>query len=443
MDSHQLSLTIDQLLQKKQDRHLRSLLVKEEPHIIAEALEDLEKGAVKTFGLLPPEVQAEVALTLSEVGRERIITRLSDFTIARFLHFLDENDAADIVQVLPTEKRPAILEKLKDPVRRKIEKLLLYDPETAGGLMDLNFITVATADTIHEVTRHAQEIIAREKQTPTIIVVNDDKKPTGIIPYKNLVTYRQNDQASRAQLPLPLITVSADQEQVLESLLNERADVAGVVDHNGTIVGIMRVADLLRVVQSEATEDLFAFAGVSAEESIFDSPWKAFSHRYKWLVVNLGTAFLASFVVTQFESSIARLAILAAYMPIVAGMGGNAGTQALAVVVRSIALGELSWHDHKRVILKEIATGFLDGLVVALVSVPVVYVISGQFMLALVLGAALIINLIVAGFFGAIIPLTLKVLKIDPAVASSVFVTTATDICGFFTFLGLATVILL
>lgn len=443
MDSHQLSNHIDQLLLKKQDRHLKSLLVKEEPHTIAEALEDIEKGAVKTFGLLPPEVQAEVALTLSEVGRERIVGRLSDFTIARFLHFLDENDGADILQVLPVEKRPTILEKLRDSQRKKIEKLLTYDPETAGGLMDLNFITVSTTDTILDVTRRAQEIITKEKQTPTIVILNNDKKPIGIIPYKNLVTFRQDEYSERAKTPLPIISVSADQEHVLELLLDERADVAGVVDTSGIIVGIMRVADLLRVVQSEATEDLFKFAGVSAEESIFDSPFKAFSHRYKWLVLNLGTAFIASFVVSQFESSIAQLAILAAYMPIVAGMGGNAGTQTLAVVVRSIALGELSWHDHKRVIIKEITTGFLDGFVVALVAVPLVFLLSGQLALALVLGASLIINLIVAGLFGALIPLTLKVLKVDPAVASSVFVTTATDVCGFLVFLGLATAILL
>lgn len=441
--AQQLTKTVDTLLQKKQDRHIKSLLLKEEPPTIAETLEQLEKGAVKTFGLLPPEVQAEVALSLSDAGREKIISRLSDFTIARFLYFIDENDAADIVQIFPDERKLSVLDKLKDGKRKKIEKLLTYHPESAGGLMDLNFLTVSETDTIPDVTRKAQEAIGHKLQSPTIVVVNPDEKPTGFIPYKSLISRRHTEIAGSIKLPLPLINAEADQEHVLHFLLEERSDVAGVTDGNGHIAGILRVADLLRVVQAEATEDLFAFAGVSREEEIFDPVPLVVKRRSMWLIINLATAFLASFVVSRFENTIAQMAILASFMPIVAGMGGNAGTQALAVVVRALAMGELSLNQARRAIMKEVAAGFLNGLLVALFAVPGVYFISGNIGIALVLGTAMIINLVVAGLFGALIPLTLKFFKVDPAVASSVFVTTATDIFGFLTFLGLATVFLL
>ena len=177
MNIQKLVEHVDQLLERKQDRQLRSLLVKEDPPTIAEVLEDLEIGAVKTFGLLPPEVQADVALALTETSREEIISRLSDFTIARFLHFNDENDAADLVQMLPKERWNSILEKLRESKRRKIEKLLTYDPETAGGIMDLNFITVFEEDAAHEVTKKVQEL--SKEQSPTIVVINRDQKPTG------------------------------------------------------------------------------------------------------------------------------------------------------------------------------------------------------------------------------------------------------------------------
>ena len=166
-------------------------------------------------------------------------------------------------------------------------------------------------------------------------------------------------------------------------------------------------------------------------------------HRYKWLIINLATAFLAAFVVALFEGTIAQMAILAAFMPIVAGMGGNAGTQTLAVVVRGIALGELEWVNGSRVIWKEVIAGFWNGLIVAVITIPVSLFFTNNIGLALVLGAAMIINLVIAGFFGALIPISLRLLHIDPAVASSIFVTTATDIIGFLAFLGLATLLLL
>lgn len=442
MDSTKLAHTIDKLLQKKEDKRIRSLLVKEDPATIADVLESLPAGAIKTFGLLPPEVQADVALALSESIQKQILPRLSDFTLARFLHFNEENDAADSIQILPMERWKTILEKLRESKRRKIEKLLTYDPETAGGIMDLNFITVDENDSVVEVTKKVHEA-SKDQQSPTIVVLNKDQKPVGHIPYKNLIAHRPEATATTLKQPLPTIIVSADQEQVLKFLLEERVDIAGVINEPGIIVGIIRVGDLLKVVQAEATEDILSFAGVSPEEDALDPAVSAVRRRYKWLVLNLGTAFLASLVVSQFEESIAQMAILAAFMPIVAGMGGNAGTQTLAVVVRGLALGNLSWENSQRVIVKEITTGFLDGLIIAAIAVPTVFLFTRNFPLALVLGTAMIINLVVAGLFGALIPLTLKLFKIDPAVASSVFVTTATDIFGFLTFLGLATMVLL
>jgi len=443
MNAQKLLHQADKFLQKKQNRKLKSLLVKQDFHLIAQVINRLTAGKLKTFALLPPEIQAEVVLTLSKHSKQTILPRLSDYTTARFLHFNDEDDAVDILQFLPRQHREKILSKIRQEKRRKIEKLLKFGAETAGGLMDLNFILVKPDFTLKDVAEKVQKHAVREKQTPAVLVVDKEAKVKGFIPYKNLILSSPKTKVSRLLKPLPLISHKTDQEKILQLVSKERSDVVGVIDEKKRILGIIHLQDLLKVVQAEATEDVYRFAGVSREEDVLDPASVAVGKRYKWLVLNLGTAFLASFVISQFEQTIAQMAILAAYMPIVAGMGGNAGTQALAVVVRGLALGEISWHNAKKIIFKETKTGLVNGLIVGAIAASVAFLLNGKALLGFVLGTAMIINLIVAGLFGALIPLTLKALKIDPAIASSVFITAATDVFGFLTFLGLATLILL
>ncbi len=433
--------TIDELLGAKEDFKIKQVLLRHNFHAIGEAINNLARGKRKVFSLLPPEIQSEVAIVLTDASKHSIYPRLSDDIIARFLHFNDEDDAVDILQFLPEERRHSILERIKIDKRTKFEKLLKFGKETAGGLMDLNFILVKPDFTLKDVAEKVQKHLETEKQAPLVLVVDEAGKSIGYIPYKDLILTPPTTRVSVLIQPLPVISHKVDQEKIL-SMVPKRGDVIGVTDEENHVLGIIHLRDLLRVAQKEATEDIYLLAGVDLEEEMNDAVSVKVKRRVNWLIINLGTAFLASFVVAQFESTIARLSILAVYMPIVAGEGGNAATQALAVVVRGLALGETTWDQARSIVMKETIAGLTNGLVMGIIAGGIAYVFGGPPMLGIVLGAAMIINLMVAGFFGALIPFILKAFKIDPATASTVFVTTATDVFGFLVFLGLGSILL-
>lgn len=443
MDNQQLLAKIDALLAAKQDEKLKQLLTGQDPYLIAQVINHLPHGRKKTFGFLPPEAQAKVAVGLSPRTRKSIFRRLPNDAIARFLHFNHEDEAADIVQSLSGKDKQKVLEKLQKDKSAKIAKLLHFGPESAGGLMDLNFITASDTAAIKEITPVVQKHIETEKQTPVVVVNDAEGKIKGYVSYRHLLFRNPEEKIIALIRPLHLVAASDDQETVLTVVSNYNCDFVGVTDKSGQILGIVHSRDLLRVVQSEATEDIYKLAGVSSEETALDSPRTAVKLRSRWLIVNLGTALIASFVISRFQNTIAQMAILAAYMPLVAGVGGNTGTQALTVVVRGLALGEIDTQNAWRIIRKEVAAGFLNGLINALIIGFIIAIFVRTPMIALVIALAMVINMIIAGLFGAVVPLTLKALKIDPAVASSIFVTAATDALGFLAFLGLATIILL
>ncbi len=434
---------IDGLLAKKEDQKLRSFMSRQTVTDLAHVIDQLPHGKRKTFAILPPEIQADIAVLLSERSRAFVLPRLSDHAIARFLHFCDEDDAVDLLHELPEQRRTSIVGHLKEDKRYKVQKLLTFGSETAGGLMDLNFIVVDDTSTIKEVSDSIRAHIQLHKQPPMVVVRDARGSTLGFVPYRTLMFSVSGKPIKDIVTPIPLTSSKTDQENVLKIATREKSDVIGVHDEGGHIIGIIQLHDLLRVAQREATEDVFKFAGVSPEESAMDPPLVAVRRRYGWLIFNLGTAFMASFVVSLFQDTIAALAILAAYMPIVAGMGGNAGTQSLAIVVRGIALGEIPRHQRVRLVLKEMTAGLINGFLNGVIVACVVYALRGTLMIGVVLGLSLVINMVVAGFFGAVVPIVLRAFKIDPAVASTVFVTTATDISGFFTFLGLASLVLL
>lgn len=443
MSHRKLLSVVDQHLKNKQDRKLISLLVKKDFHVIARVIDHLKTGQIKVFGLLPPEIQAEVALVLNDTTKQYIFPHLSEFSLARMLHFNDEDDAVDILQYLPHKKRTDIIYKLKEDKRQKVEKLLKYHPESAGGIMDMNFILVKPEYSLKDVAGKVQLHSDRTKQAPLVISADEQAKILGYIPYKNLIFRPAISTVKSLTQPLPVISYEADQEEVLDFLLREKGEVIGVIDQNEHVLGVIHARDLIRIVQDEATEDVYQFAGVSLDESTFGSIQTSVQRRYKWLLLNLGTALIASFVISYFKNTIASMAILAAYMPVVAGLGGNTGTQSLAVVVRGIALGEVSWENGKRVVVKEMITGMCVGIIVGVVGSIMATLLNQNPLLGFVLGTALIINLTMAGFVGGLTPLILKRFGADPAIASSVFVTGSIDIFGFAIFLGLATLILL
>ncbi len=429
---------VDRLLEKKHDKELRVLLSNQDFHITAQAIDGLMNGKRKTFAILPPEKQAEVALVLNEDSKKRIFPRLPDDVISRFLHFNDEDDATDILQYLSPIRRFVILQHMKEEKRRKIEKLLKFGSETAGGLMDLNFILVKPAYTFRDVLDKVKRHVEGNRDMPTVMVVDEPGRLIGFIPERSLLFPPANATVEQETQPLPMVSHKVDREKVMQMMSRMRSELICVSDEKDQVLGIIHLRDLMKVAQAEATEDIYRFAGVDVEEHALDSAFSKVKRRYNWLLVNLLTAFLAAFVVSIFEDTIAKFAVLAVYMPIVAGQGGNAATQALAVVVRGLALGEINWSKAWSVIRKEALAGTINGVITGVAAAAVLAGFGASPLLGFILAFSMVINLFVAGFFGALIPFLLKRLKIDPAVASTVFVTTTTDVCGFFVFLGLA-----
>jgi magnesium transporter len=233
--------------------------------------------------------------------------------------------------------------------------------------------------------------------------------------------------------------VDMDQEEVARLVASYNLLAIPVVEEANKLAGVITVDDVIDVIKDEATEDLYRLAGVSSDERVFTPASESFRKRMPWLIVNLATAFLAAAVVGAFQHTIAAWVALAVFMPIVAGMGGNAATQTLTVIIRGIALGELTWSNSRKALLKNLLVGVGNGLVTGTIGAVVAWTMNGDFRLGVILAMAMVINLFVAGLVGTLIPLGLKALKIDPALASAVFITTFTDVCGFASFLGLAT----
>lgn len=441
--NEQLQHKIEKLARTKEFNRIAGVLTKYNFHTIATIISHIEFSKIEIFTSLPPEIQSEVILVLNNESKEIIIPKMSVHDLARMLHFNDEDDAADILQYLPEKKFATILTQIKEQKRKKIEKLLKFGKETAGGLMDMNFIIVKEAFTFKDIAEKVQIHIDKDGRVPFVFLTKEDGEISGYIPHKNLILSPPGTSAKRLARPLDTIHHSLDQERILDFLQSVRSEAIGVIGEHNEILGVIHVRDLLRVAVSEATEDIYHFAGVEKEEHITDSIQAKVIHRYKWLIINLGTAFLAAGVVSLFEGTIEKVAMLAVYMPIVAGEGGNAATQALAVVVRGLAMGDVAWSEAKKVIFRESIAGMINGIITGIIAAGVAILMHAPPLLGLILMIAMITNLFIAGFFGALIPFVLKRLNVDPAVASSIFVTTATDIIGFFVFLGLGTLLLL
>ncbi len=441
--NNQLLEKLDTALGNKDMASMKQILRDVDMTTLTFLIDHLARGKRKTFSQIPPETQATLVLNLSEESKKSILPRLPNTAFARFLHFNYEDDAADILQELPKKRQTAILEKMKDDKRRKIEKLLNYDSQTAGGLMDLNFIVIGDDASFKEVAEKAGKYQHKEGIAPTVVVRKENGGILGYLPYKSLILNHQIKSVKNLVHSLPLAGSDLDQKDVLTLAQDTRSEQIGVTDNNGQIIGIIQIQDLLRIAEEEATEDVYQFAGVDEDEDIFDPMIVKVKRRYLWLIINLGTAFLASIVVSHFEGTIEKMAILAAYMPIVAGLGGNAATQTLAVVVRGLANEDIPWHAAKKIILREAFAGIIKGLLIGMTAGTIAFIFGGHFKLGLVLASAMIINFFIAGLFGATVPFILKRFKIDPAVSSSIFVTAATDVFGFLTFLGLATIFLL
>jgi magnesium transporter len=321
-----------------------------------------------------------------------------------------------------------------------VENLLEYDEQTAGRIMNPHVFALNEDLTVGEAITELQS--NRDVEMVFYLYVVDDRRHlVGVTSLRRLLLVAPETPLKRIMAgDVISARVDMDQEEVARQVASYNLLAIPVVDEENKLVGVITVDDVIDVIKDEATEDIMRLAGVAGDERVFTPAPESLRKRLPWLGVNLATAFLAAGVVGLFTGTIDALPILAVFMPIVAGMGGNAATQTLTVIVRGIALGELTWGNSRKALLKEAMVGIGNGVALGMVAALVAWITRGDPVLGLVLGAAMVISMFVAATAGVLIPLGLRAANIDPALASSVFITTMTDVFGFFSFLGLATV---
>jgi magnesium transporter len=410
-----------------------------EPADLADVLTTLdEQERVTVVQALPPELSSQALAEMPEEAHaSETLAALDPGQAAEIVEELDDDDAADILGELDEAKQEQILSEVEH--RSEVDRLLRYDEETAGGLMTTHMVTVpdtATAgQALEEIRRQAEEV----EDFYQVFVVDAEQRLIGTLPFKDLVISRPERPVRAFMTDADIfVTPDLDQEEVARLMARYNMPSVPVVNEQGRLLGRVTFDDVIDVVEAETTEDLLKFGGVSPDEAL-GAGWRtAVQSRLPWLSVNLATAFLAGGVVYFFQHTIQRTVALAVWMPIIAGMGGNAGTQALAVTVRRLALGQIPVHLFTQVVGKEILVGSFNGLVMGTTVGAVAALIGEGARLGIVVFMAMVGNLMVAGFAGAFIPLILERMGIDPAVASSIFVTTFTDVCGFLLLLGLA-----
>ena len=424
--------------------NLVNLLQKQHPADLAQLFSELsDKDRHAAFSVLAERNSRLAMEALSELGPEAGAALLSDRSadeIVRLTQELPSDDAAAIIDYLPEELSGEVLELIqKRPAGGDVGELLEYPEQTAGRIMNPKVFALSEDMTAGEAIISVQS--SRDVEVVFYLYIIDSRRHlVGVASLRRLLLVPPSTPLKRI-MTTDVISVRAemDQEEVARQVASYNLLAIPVVDEENKLAGVITVDDIIDVIKDEATEDVYRLAGVSSDDRVFTSPGESLRKRLPWLLVNLGTAFVAASMVSLFTGPIALLPVLAVLMPVVAGMGGNAATQTLTVIVRGIALGELTWGNTRKALLKEAAVGIGNGVACGLVGAVIVYVVFGDPILGLVLGLAMLINMFVAATAGTVIPLILRALKVDPALASSVFITTLTDMFGFFSFLGLAT----
>lgn len=411
------------------------------PSDIAAILGDLSEQLCRdTFKTLHRRDLTLASEALSELGPERsavILSEMSSQEISTILQELDPDDAADFVADLPDALQEEILGAMREKEASEVEDLLQYPEQTAGRIMSPKVFSLNEETTVEKAILQLQDAGDLE-MVFYIYVVDDHSNLVGVLSLRQLLLKRPETPLNDImETDVIRVTTDTDQEDVSQLVASYNILAIPVVDAQNKLVGVITVDDVIDVIKEEATEDMYRLAGLDVEEHIFTPPRTSIKKRVPWLILNLVTAFLAALVVAQFEGTIAQFAILAVFMPIVPLLAGNAGNQTLTVMVRGIALGELSWANSRKALLKEIVVGVTNGIVIGALVGLVAFLWKGDPIIGAVLSLAMLGTLLVAAVTGTLVPLFLRWLKVDPALASSVFVTTATDVTGFVLFLGL------
>jgi magnesium transporter len=387
-------------------------------------------------------IDPEVFIELNESIQSEIINYLSSDSIVKLLKNLESDDAIAILENVDEKDKNEILSSLPPKDRFALLESLSYPEDTAARIMQREFTAIPSNWSVGKTIYYLRDNKDLPEQFLEIFIVDEEFKPIGTIPAsKVLTTSRETKMLSIMSESQLFIPVDMDKEEVGNLFENYNLNSAAVVDKNNKLVGMIMYDDVLTVLKEEAEEDALRLAGVGDEE-ITDGVFKKTKRRFNWLLLNLFTAFLATWVISLFGATIEQMVVLAFLMPIVASMGGNAGMQTLAVTVRTLATNDLTKNNFGRNILKEFNIGILNGVIFAIISAFIVQVWFQDSILSMIISLSMILTMIVAGLFGIVVPITLKKMEIDPAIASSVFVTTITDVIGFVSFLGVSAYLL-
>ena len=422
-------------------RHLLEELSAVGQAAVLEQVSEPERDAL--VGLLKRDLDPEVLTELDEDVRDDVLEQLDSKEIAAAARNLETDDAASLLEDLPDEEREEVLAELTAEERDEIEKALAYPEDSAGRMMQRSLVKVPQSWSVGQVIDYCREAEDLPEDVYDLFVVDRSGRLKGSVPLGRLVrTKRPVPITDLVDPDIPSVLVTADKEHVAHVFRDQNLVSCPVVDDRRRLLGVIMVDDVVDVIDEEAEEDLLKMGGVGHDD-MHANTVRTVQLRGLWLAVNLFTAVIASLVIGQFEGAIEKIVALAVLMPIVASMGGNAGTQTVTVAVRALAMGELTAANALRFIGKEIAVGGLNGFIFAIVMGVAVVGWYHDWRLGAVIGAAMICNLVAAALAGTLIPLGLEKLGVDPAVSSTVFLTTVTDVIGFLAFLGLATIFLL
>lgn len=396
------------------------------------------------WGLVDAEDDGEVLVHVGDEVRESLLAEMDPDEIVAAVEDLDIDDLADLVEDLPDTVIDEVLKSMDRENRERLEQVLSYPEDTAGRLMNPDVVTVRTDTTIDVVLRYLRLRGELPEHTDHLYVVSRRHQYLGRIALAALLTHEPGTPINKLiDDEQPAIDVDESANEVARKFSDHDWISAPVVDDNNILLGRITIDDVVDIIRNQAEHQALSAAGLDEDEDLFSPVWRAMRRRLIWLSINLGTAFLAASVVGEFADTIDKLVALAVLMPIVAGMGGNAGTQVLALMVRGLALGQVGAANVRTLLWKETRVALLNGLVLGSLLAMIVLLWFHSVGLSLVIGIALTANLLFAAMAGVLVPVAIKRAGYDPALASGIFLTTVTDVMGFFTFLGLATLILL
>ncbi len=414
---------------------------------------------------LHPADLSELVLMLDDEDRPLLISLLPTDLVGQLFEYVEDDDLRSILHSIDVDDLPAVLEEVEDDVAAdviqqlepdeqaetlaaldrgdEVAQLLQYGDESAGGIMTRGFVALNEDITVQQAIDYLRVLRPPSDRAYYLYVIDPERRLAGTVSIRDLLVSPPRTHLSEITNPdVHAITTSTDQEEAALTLQKYNLLAVPVVDEEGRLEGVTTVDDLMDVLQEEATEDMFRMVGVGEEERVFSPVTTSVRRRLPWLLVNTVTAFLGAAVVSLFDDTLARVTLLAFFMPVVAGQGGNAGTQTATIAVRSLALGDLEVRDVFRASRKEIVVGLANGLAVGVVAGLAAFAWQQNIALSLVLTMALVLTITMATLNGILIPLGLKALKVDPALATNIFVTMSTDIVGFFFFLGLASLLI-